>query len=151
MTSLEPPAGKPTRMRAVECNGCDKVVERPKAYEATPAALLTKKRRRLSLVTRRASDIAAPCCEFSDTLHSIKKQPADGMVDAHSPQKKFGPVRFQKQMEKPNRSCIPQKYARSDLSMSAVPPESGHRAECVGCPLSANSCHEQAQKTKPIR
>ena len=52
MTSVGPPGGKPTRMRAVDCNGCDRVGERPKAYEAIPPALPNKKRRRLGLVTR---------------------------------------------------------------------------------------------------
>ena len=51
-TSVGPPGGKPTRMRAVECNGCDRVGERPKVYEAIPPALPNKKRRRLDLVTR---------------------------------------------------------------------------------------------------
>src|SRR6478672_9404473 len=47
VTALGPPGGKPTRMRAVECNGCDRAGETPKAYEAIPLALPNKKRRRL--------------------------------------------------------------------------------------------------------
>src|SRR5262252_7820792 len=62
ITSLGPPGGKPTRMRAVECNGCDRVDETPNTYEAMPPALPTRKCRRLGLSTRRASVIAAPCC-----------------------------------------------------------------------------------------
>src|SRR5713226_8896901 len=59
-TSVGPPAGKPTRMRAVECNGCARVGERPDAYDAIPPALPNKTRRRLSLVTRGTSVIATP-------------------------------------------------------------------------------------------
>src|SRR6188508_2342375 len=64
MTSVGPPAGKPTMMRAVECNGCDRTGETPNAYDAIPPALPSKKRRRLGLVTRRMSVIATPCDEF---------------------------------------------------------------------------------------
>jgi hypothetical protein len=60
MTSLGPPAGKPTKIRAVECNGCDRVGESPKANEAIPPALPNKKRLRLGLVTRRMSGIPTP-------------------------------------------------------------------------------------------
>src|SRR5262245_31393312 len=63
ITSLGPPAGKPTMIRAVECNGCDSVGERPKANEAIPPALANKKRLRLGLVTRPTSVIATPCCD----------------------------------------------------------------------------------------
>src|SRR3954449_1781320 len=73
ITSLGPPAGKPTMMRAVECNGCDRVGERPSAYDATPPALPNKKRRRLGLITRRTSVIATPYND-SYTLHSIEEK-----------------------------------------------------------------------------
>src|SRR5262245_36702678 len=79
ITSLGPPAGKPTMMRAVECNGCDSVGEGPRAYDMTPPALPNKKRRRLGLITRRTSVIATPCID-SKGPESIGKFFGDGLL-----------------------------------------------------------------------
>src|SRR5215468_4891139 len=68
ITSLGPPAGKPTMIRAVECNGCARLGESPRAYDAIPPALPNRKRRRLKLITRRQSVIGDPPLWFLDAL-----------------------------------------------------------------------------------
>src|SRR6516162_8151817 len=85
MTSLGPPAGKPTMMRAVECNGCARLGESPRAYDAMPPAFPNKKRRRLGLITRRTSVIANPLLCFLDALHSNRDGQSRRVTSAYPP------------------------------------------------------------------
>jgi len=98
-TSVGPPAGKPTMMRAVDCDGCDRVGETPNAYDAMPPALPNKTRRRLSLVTRRTSVIATPllCRDnaiFKGAAFHQGKRPADSPIAVRSLREQSGTSRF---------------------------------------------------------
>ena len=54
---------EPTMMRAVECNGCARLGESPRAYDTIPPVLPNKKRRRMK-THRPASPLGGPKYRF---------------------------------------------------------------------------------------